>query len=75
MAKTTWDDVAANVCDAREWEGFKGGEQHGRSYLYINCPFCSTRIKAFIWSLCGCGKRCTCCGAMFGSDGTAYKKK
>jgi hypothetical protein len=40
----------------------------GRSYCYITCPFCQAVVKAFIWSLSGGGKKCTC-GALHGSLG------
>lgn len=46
----------------------------GRSYIYIQCPFCKEQIKTFIWSLNGGGKRCDC-GALFNSVGTAYHLK
>ncbi len=47
----------------------------GRSYCYITCPFCNTEVKAYIWSLSGCGKRCPGCGALHGSLGTMQDKK
>lgn len=32
----------------------------GRSYAYLDCPFCGAQVKVFIWSLAGGGKKCTC---------------
>lgn len=32
----------------------------GQSYVYITCPFCGYEVKAYIWSLAGSGKLCTC---------------
>lgn len=34
--------------------------EFGRSYCYIQCPYCENRIKAYIWSLSGGGKACPC---------------
>ena len=34
--------------------------EFGSSCYYIECPFCRREIKAYIWSLAGCGKRCYC---------------
>jgi hypothetical protein len=31
---------------------------HGTSYCYVDCPFCGTATKAFIWSMSGGGKKC-----------------
>lgn len=40
----------------------------GRSYTYLQCPFCNTaNIKAFIWSLSGGGKKCPECKAVLSS--------
>lgn len=44
----------------------------GRTYCYITCPFCQAQVKAFIWSLCGGGKKCDC-GAKHGGFGLTYK--
>lgn len=46
-------------------------EASGRSYCYITCPFCLARVKTFIWSLCGGGKKCDC-GAIHTSMGFTY---
>ena len=37
----------------------------------IVCPFCSETVKAYLWSLSGGGKRCTC-GAMLDAFGNAH---
>ena len=42
----------------------------GRSYRWINCPFCGVSTKAFLWSFAGHGfKRCDGCGARHGYGG------
>ncbi len=43
----------------------------GTSYCYIKCPFCGDRVKTYIWSISGGGKRCDC-GALFDSRGNAF---
>lgn len=50
--------------------------ESGRSYVYILCPFCRERVKAYVWSLEGSGKKCGC-GAKFGGRvlGIARRKK
>ena len=48
-------------------------EPNGRSYIRFVCPFCGERIKAYVWSLCGGGKRCPRCRALFLSNGNAYR--
>lgn len=48
--------------------------RHGRTTIGIECPFCLSYIRAYVWSLCGGGKRCGC-GALFGSFGNAYRWK
>jgi len=35
-------------------------KRFGRSSCLILCPFCNQEIIAFIWSLAGSGKKCTC---------------
>ena len=47
--------------------------QFGRSYCYITCPFCNEEVKAYIWSLAGCGKKCSC-GAVHTYYGFTAKK-
>lgn len=44
----------------------------GRTTVMIHCPFCATDVIAYLWSLCGSGKKCAC-GAKFNGYGTATK--
>lgn len=37
---------------------------------YFTCPFCTSEVKAYLWSLSGGGKRCEC-GAYFNRMGQA----
>ena len=45
----------------------------GRSFCYITCPFCGHEVRAYIWSLAGCGKRCPGCGAIHTNFGITGK--
>ncbi len=58
----------------REWIGLGYYSMpNGRSYIYIKCPFCGTKVRAYVWSLAGGGKKCTGCNTQFANFGTAYK--
>lgn len=63
--KTTWGDTLKPECEKREYEAVVVSRQNGRTQRRITCPFCLERFTAYIWSLAGCGKRCSC-GAIFG---------
>lgn len=32
----------------------------GRTEIFLTCPFCAREVLAYLWSLCGSGKRCSC---------------
>lgn len=51
-----------------------GRSEIGKSAVHIECPFCRAVSTAYLWSLAGSGKRCSC-GAMFTSYGEAYQWK
>lgn len=70
--KTTFNDVNKPECERREYRGINYRSAMGKSTVDIICPFCNSQTVAYIWSLSGGGKRCTC-GALFGSRGVAYK--
>ena len=42
----------------------KFGEACGRSWFYLICPWCGTRVRCFCWSFAAVGKRCPACGAL-----------
>ena len=71
MAKMTFRDIA--TAERREHERSATVSAFGRSYCTITCPFCGAQVRAYIWSLCGGGKRCPC-GTLHGSMGQTYKK-
>lgn len=35
-----------------------------KSFCTVQCPFCGTRVKAYVWSLAGSGKKCPNCRAV-----------
>ena len=41
----------------------------GKSTVEVECPFCKTWVRAYVWSMAGSGKRCPTCGAVHGSFG------
>lgn len=51
----------------------KWTQQAGKTTVEVLCPFCGTWVRAYVWSLAGCGKRCSC-KALLGS-GAATKSK
>lgn len=53
----------------------EGLDRPSRRIIYFNCPFCETEVKAYVWSLCGGGKRCTSCNAIFGGFGSGIQFK
>src|SRR4030095_4133943 len=44
----------------------------GKSSIVITCPFCGDKVKAYLWSLAGTGKKCVC-GAIH-NHYRSYKK-
>ena len=36
----------------------------GRSTARLDCPFCGASVVVYLWSISGCGKRCTGCKAI-----------
>lgn len=82
--KTTGKDITRHllnisegkgpVCEEKEYSYSEGFSRHGRSPVYLECPFCGTRSETTKWAFAGSGKRCEnkSCGAMFGFA-VAYK--
>ena len=62
MRKTKRENSGTSVqmLDKRIYTYTSGARLMGRSYIYILCPFCGTRVRAYIWSLAGSGKKCLC---------------
>ena len=63
---------SANV--ERRWECLRRRcDGSGRTKILIRCPFCLSEFWAYVWSLCGGGKKCEnlACGALHGSTGGA----
>lgn len=70
--KTKFEDHDDPNCERREYKVLHRYDCVGRSSVTFHCPWCNDHIEAFIWSICGGGKRCEC-GAIFGGSGTGYK--
>ena len=52
-----------------------GLEHRSSTTIYFNCVFCGTEIKAYMWSLYGCGKRCLKCEAFYTGSGYGIQWK
>ena len=72
-------EIAARFPDEVETRNYvthrEGLERPSSRIIYFNCPFCTTEVKAYVWSLCGGGKRCPECSAIFGGRGEGYQFK
>lgn len=70
-----WSDVhkeGTNLIETIESGGYvRKFEEHGRTRVVLECPFCSAKITAYVWSLGAGGKRCGC-GALAGSNGAFH---
>jgi hypothetical protein len=66
--------IKQNKCECREHTKGDYRPEHGRSSITIICPFCNEHIKAYVMSLNGCGKRCSC-GVMHSSRGYSFDDK
>jgi len=74
--KTSFVDLGKPGTIARQYKVLYTGLTPPSSVTWqIECPFCSHGVRAFLWSICGGGKRCEWCGAIMGARGTAYKIK
>lgn len=58
--------------EQREWTQLWHRSEMGKTRIGIRCPFCSAEVTAYVWSISGGGKRCSC-GAMFSAFGKARK--
>lgn len=47
----------------------------GQVPVTFSCPFCSSTVSTWLWSLCGGGKRCGGCKALCSGYGTAIQWK
>lgn len=72
---TRWSDINKESTERRDIVTvYAGDSSHGKSTVYIKCPFCCEETRAYIWSLNGSGKRCEndSCKAILGRC-NAYK--
>ncbi len=49
------------MVDTKPHLSFPSNNQHGRTSIKIECPFCGSCVEAFVWSLAGTGKKCDSC--------------
>lgn len=70
--KTSFKDMHNPLCEKRAYRALSHGSRQGRSTTTFACPWCKAEVVAFVWSLCGGGKRCDC-GAIFGGSGQGYR--
>lgn len=73
MAKKVDYDRSPEAAKAWTSEGYYSN--FGTTYIYIRCPHCNGKTRAYVWSLAGSGKKCNDCGAMFTSFGQAWPVK
>lgn len=57
----------------REWVTDYKVSETGRTFVVFSCPFCDAKIKGYVWSLAGSGKRCYC-GVMHRLTGSYWEK-
>lgn len=48
----------------------QGNSEHGKSTMFVTCPFCNEEIEVYIWSYHGGGKKCECGAHLFGFSAT-----
>lgn len=56
--------------ETRKYRVLRGISEMGKSRIYLECPYCQTKVWGYLWSMAGSGKKCPGCGAihtMFGS--------
>jgi hypothetical protein len=56
----------------RNHKKYRGVSEFGKSTCIIECPYCGVETEAYVWSLAGCGKKCSC-GAMHSSINITYE--
>jgi len=47
---------------------------HGKSTIFVMCPFCKKETVAYMWSISGSGKKCNFCTNTLLTMGTAFKR-
>jgi len=65
--------LTSNSTETRKIDGYlRKWQEHGKTRVEVKCPFCQSRMTAYLWSLAGSGKKCSC-GAKMDSTGTFAK--
>ena len=60
--------------ESKEHNVYEGSREHGRSTVFIECPFCGEQTEAYVWSLNGSGKKCWKCKAVHTGMGMTVRK-
>lgn len=65
--------MTSNSTETRRIDGYiRKWSEMGKTRIEVKCPFCSAHMIAYLWSLAGSGKKCSC-GAKLHSDGSVSK--
>lgn len=55
-----WRNERMKITKRKPLTWREGYSSHGRSTIYVKCPFCEKETEVYIWSFRGCGKICEC---------------
>lgn len=65
--------MTSNSTETRQIDGYiRKWSEMGKTRIEVKCPFCSAHLIAYVWSLNGSGKKCSC-GAKMDGTGTFAK--
>lgn len=62
------------LIEKKQYDSFNYRADFGRASIQVVCPFCNTRVTAYVWSMAGGGKKCPGCGAMHTGFGLTIRK-
>jgi len=65
--------MTSNSTETRQIDGYvRKWSEMGKTRIEVVCPFCKGHLIAYVWSLNGSGKKCSC-GAKMDGSGTFTK--
>ena len=63
------------MTEKRDWDPPKSGvSTHGRSRIFVECPFCHGELTIYLWSFAGHGKKRCVCGAILYRNGITTRE-